>query len=154
MLDRGGNGTSTTAAQNNPWRYTGGYQDPGDGYYKFGARYYDAAGHFTQADNIAGSLTRPEKYNSYTYTAGDPINKIDPTGEIGFDAEQACLIGMAKSDKKLGPVSEGDAGAYWELAKGLGHGGHGGHGPFDSEAHGGGAGYHICMPGARHWQIG
>ena len=73
-------GTSTTAAQNNPWRYTGGYQDPGDGYYKFGARYYDSAGHFTQADNIAGSLTRPEKYNSYSYTAGDPINNTDLAG--------------------------------------------------------------------------
>ena len=65
----------------NPWRYTGGYQDPTDGYYKLGARYYDAAGHFTQADNIAGSLSRPEKYNSYSYTAGDPINNTDLSGQ-------------------------------------------------------------------------
>ena len=73
-------GTSTTAAQKNPWRYTGGYQDPTDGYYKLGARYYDAAGHFTQADSIGGSLARPEKYNSYTYTAGDPANSTDLSG--------------------------------------------------------------------------
>lgn len=85
-------GTSTTAAQNNPWRYTGGYQDPGDGYYKFGARYYDAAGHFTQADNIAGSLTRPEKYNSYTYTAGDPINSTDLSGNRGCAGSVAIAI--------------------------------------------------------------
>ncbi|WP_375432076.1 DNRLRE domain-containing protein [uncultured Friedmanniella sp.] len=79
-------GTSATAAANNPWRYTGGYQDPIDGYYKFGARYYDAAGHFTSADSIAGNITRPEKYNSYTYTAGDPINNTDLSGtNLGGD---------------------------------------------------------------------
>ncbi|WP_375432077.1 RHS repeat-associated core domain-containing protein [uncultured Friedmanniella sp.] len=78
---RGSITTSATAAANNPWRYTGGYQDPIDGYYKFGARYYDAAGHFTSADSIAGNITRPEKYNSYTYTAGDPINRTDLSGE-------------------------------------------------------------------------
>lgn len=79
-------GSSSTAAQNNPWRYTGGYQDPTDGYYHFGARYYDSAGHFNQADPIAGSLARPEKYNSYTYTAGDPINNTDLSGtNLGGD---------------------------------------------------------------------
>ncbi len=79
-------GTSTTAAQNNPWRYTGGYQDPGDGYDRLGARCYDAPGHFTQADNIAGSRTRPEKYNSYTYTAGDPVNNTDLVGLLSCGA--------------------------------------------------------------------
>ena len=74
-------GSSSTAAQNSPWRYTGGYQDPTDGYYHFGARYYDSAGHFNQADPIAGSLSRAEKYNSYTYTAGDPVNNTDLSGQ-------------------------------------------------------------------------
>ncbi len=44
----------------------GGYQDiEGDGYYHFGARYYDTKGHFTQPDSIQGICTRPEKFNSY-----------------------------------------------------------------------------------------
>jgi RHS repeat-associated protein len=87
-------GTSTTAAQNNPWRYIGGYQNPTDGYYKFGARYYDAAGHFTQADPVAGNISRPEKYNSYGYVAGDPINNTDLSGQaLNFGEETATTVG-------------------------------------------------------------
>jgi len=86
-------GTSTTAAQTNPWRYTGGYQDPTDNYYKLGARYYDAAGHFTQADPVAGSLSRSEKYNSYGYTAGDPANNTDLSGQDTSN----CAIGIVLS---------------------------------------------------------
>jgi RHS repeat-associated protein len=71
-----------TAAQNNPFRYIGGLQDKdsqgNDTYYKLGARYYDAHGHFTQADpNIPGG-------GSYNYTEGDPINKSDPSGLISW----------------------------------------------------------------------
>ena len=59
---------------------------PTDGYYHLGARYYDTQSHFTQADLVAGSLNQPEKYNSYTYTAGDPINNSDLNGESFFSA--------------------------------------------------------------------
>ncbi len=83
-------GTSTTAAQNNPWRYTGGYQDPGDGYYKLGARYYDAAGHFTQADNIAGSLTRPRS------TTATPIQRVTLSTTLILQ-EKKSPIGSAGS---------------------------------------------------------
>lgn len=67
-----------TAGPANPFRYIGGVQDKSssgdDGYYKLGARYYDAQGHFTQADPIVPGG------GSYNYTAGDPINRSDPSG--------------------------------------------------------------------------
>jgi hypothetical protein len=47
----------TVAAVGNPFRFHGGYYGiEGDGYYHFGARFYDAEGHFTQPD--------PERENS------------------------------------------------------------------------------------------
>lgn len=88
------NGTSSTAAAANPWRYTGGYQDPTDGYYHLGARYYDAAGHFTQADSVGGSLTRPERYNSYAYAASDPLNNTDLGGSISSADIQLVVLAI------------------------------------------------------------
>jgi RHS repeat-associated protein len=87
-------GSSSTAAQNSPWRYTGGYQDSVDGYYHFGARYYDSAGHFNQGDPVAGSLSRPEKYNSYFYASSDPINNTDLSGEATAGAVIGLTLGV------------------------------------------------------------
>jgi len=71
----------TTAAQNNPFRWHGGYYGiEGDGYYKFGARYYDADGHFTQPDPYPGSMAEPLRLNPYSYAQCDPINGTDPSG--------------------------------------------------------------------------
>jgi len=71
----------TTAAQNNPFRWHSGYYGiEGDGYYKFGARYYDADGHFTQPDPYPGSMGEPLRLNPYGYSSGDPTNNSDPNG--------------------------------------------------------------------------
>lgn len=69
----------TAIAQNNPWRYTGAYQD-GTGLYKLGERYYDPSqGRFTQQDPIVDVLD-PKLWNRYVYVGNDPINYTDPTG--------------------------------------------------------------------------
>lgn len=109
-------GTSTTAAQNNPWRYTGGYQDPVDGYYKLGARYYDAASHFTQADPVAGNINRPEKYNSYTYTAGDPINRTDLSGRDAFESTVGGFGLAVTSGSAVGAIFAGGPYAAGSIA--------------------------------------
>lgn len=69
-------------ANNNPFRYISGFQDtPGaEDYYKFGARYYDGHGHFTQPDPLLGSIINPRSMTAYGYAHGDPINLSDPTG--------------------------------------------------------------------------
>ncbi|MFD3514743.1 RHS repeat-associated core domain-containing protein [Streptomyces sp. NPDC058657] len=65
-------GTQETVPQ--PFRFTGGYQDP-TGMYHFGARYYDPQlGRFTQNDPSG------QEKNPYLYAEGDPLNRIDPDG--------------------------------------------------------------------------
>jgi RHS repeat-associated protein len=67
--------TSTNSAVvANNLRYIGGHQE-GANVYKLGARYYDAnLGRFTQMDPTG------QEANPYSYTAGDPINYLDPSG--------------------------------------------------------------------------
>ncbi|MFE0454990.1 RHS repeat-associated core domain-containing protein [Streptomyces sp. NPDC058914] len=60
-----------------PYRFAGNYQDP-TGLYHLKARYYDPnIGRFTQPDPSG------QEQNPYLYAAGDPVNKIDPSG-LGF----------------------------------------------------------------------
>jgi RHS repeat-associated protein len=64
-----------TAAAGNPFRYTGGHVDTSTGLYKLGARYYDPTlGRFTQPDPSG------QEINRYLYAAGDPCNRVDPSG--------------------------------------------------------------------------
>ncbi len=86
------------AAEANPFRYIGGYQDKdaagNDGFYKLGARYYDTQGHFTQPDAIAGSIGDPKTLTSYNYSGGDPINSADPSGNsLGSFVSGAVKVG-------------------------------------------------------------
>ncbi|MFJ9622235.1 RHS repeat-associated core domain-containing protein [Streptomyces sp. NPDC101181] len=63
-----------------------------------GARYYDPAlGRFTQADPSG------QEQNPYLYAAGDPVNRVDPTGlysvddftsDIGFIGSAATIGGF------------------------------------------------------------
>lgn len=76
-----------TIADDNPFRYISGFQDTAgaEDYYKLGARYYDAKGHFTQADPEPGQVDDPKTMTSYNYGDGDPINHYDPTGLMDWD---------------------------------------------------------------------
>jgi RHS repeat-associated protein len=49
-------------------------------------RFYDSArGRFTTADPAAsGTIARPNSWNRYAYTEGDPVNFYDPTGEFAY----------------------------------------------------------------------
>ncbi|MFI5904213.1 RHS repeat-associated core domain-containing protein [Streptomyces cyaneofuscatus] len=73
----------TATSTNQPFRYTGTYLDP-SGLYKMGARYYDPQlARFTQPDPSG------QESNPYAYTAGDPVNRVDPGGLdfLGLDKE-------------------------------------------------------------------
>jgi RHS repeat-associated protein len=70
--------TSTTVDQ--PFGHTGAYLDT-SGLYQMGARYYDrTTNRFTQTDP-SGKETNP-----YLYTAGEPVNRIDPRGLFGYNS--------------------------------------------------------------------
>ncbi len=91
--------TSETVPQ--PYRFTGGYQDP-TGLHHFAARYYDPnIGRFTSPDPSG------QEENPYLYAEGDPVNRIDPTGLFS-------LSGVADA---LGPIGDVATGSF-HLAQG------------------------------------
>ena len=63
-----------------PFGFAGGLYDPYTGLGRFGARDYDAeTGRWTAKDPL---LFEGGDTNLYGYVTGDPVNKIDPTGEL------------------------------------------------------------------------
>ena len=79
-----------TGTQYNPWQFAGGYLDASTLYYKYGTRYYDRFGRWTQKD------PKPSA-NPYLYANDDPVNMVDPTGTDGVNYSKqflkACIIG-------------------------------------------------------------
>lgn len=94
-----GKGTSpdTSIGQNNPWRYTSGYQDTPTGLYHYGARYYDPTlNRWTQIDPQTHLLDLKQG-DPYAYSGDDPINNTDPRGRelTGTQLGDAvCNIGV------------------------------------------------------------
>lgn len=63
------------------FQFAGGYRMP-NGLYHFGQRYYDpVVGRFTQQDprDQVGDLRQG---NRYLYAGDDPVNFVDPSGEL------------------------------------------------------------------------
>ncbi|MEU6956168.1 RHS repeat-associated core domain-containing protein [Streptomyces sp. NPDC045714] len=117
---RGVQRATTSEQVPQPYRFAAGYQDP-TGLYHFAARYYDP--------NI-GRFTTPDpsglEENPYLYAAGDPVNRIDPTGlysvddfksDIGFIGSTATIGGFVGGG--IGSVVPGAGTAAGTLVGGL-----------------------------------
>jgi hypothetical protein len=81
------------------------------------ARYYDpATGRFNRLDPFFGNLDDPQSLHKYLYTCDDPINGIDPSGEmsIGVAMASAFNIGM----QVVGVVSAAQT-AYKVITQGI-----------------------------------
>jgi RHS repeat-associated protein len=71
---------SSEAIDFQPFGYAGGLYDPATGLVRFGARDYDPSiGRWTSKDPIGFGGGQA---NLYAYVGGDPINWIDPEGEL------------------------------------------------------------------------
>lgn len=105
------NGGSSTAAQYNPFRYRGYYYDADLGLYYLNSRYYDSrTGRFINAD---GQLNVPLLgYNQYAYCENNPVNMIDPSGNIPFFVITAA-IGAVVGAVVGGVVAANNGGNVW-----------------------------------------
>jgi RHS repeat-associated protein len=90
---------ASTGTLQNPYRFLGGlgvYFDSATGLYKMGTRYYDPAlGRFTQVDPTEGGSA-----NAYDYADQDPVNKVDPNGDIGI-----AVVAVAVGARLAAPVA-------------------------------------------------
>ena len=83
-------------------QYTGQELDNNSGLYHYGARYYDANYllHFLSPDPVEPNAAYPQTLNRYAYVGNNPVNYIDPTGEVkipGSGKAKAALSSAATS---------------------------------------------------------
>jgi RHS repeat-associated protein len=80
--DAFGNLIARTGTTVNPFLFTGQQFDADSGFYHLRARYYQpGVGRFTSVDPYEGDIETPASLHKYTYSANDPVNKFDPSGE-------------------------------------------------------------------------
>ena len=95
LYDAYGSIINQTEILENSYKFTGEQFDSNLESYYLRARYYDpAAGRFVSRDPFAGFLERPLSLNDYLYGEGNPINAIDPSGNVALTE----YISIATSD--------------------------------------------------------
>jgi RHS repeat-associated protein len=83
----------------NNYLFTGEQYDNNVGFYYLRARFYNPSnGRFTQMDTFQGMVYEPKSLHKYLYTHSDPINNIDPSGNITL---QGLLTGLRVAGKLL-----------------------------------------------------
>ncbi|MGW2625559.1 RHS repeat-associated core domain-containing protein [Micromonospora taraxaci] len=93
-----GNATATDESNlgtSNLVRYAGGIYDQSTGFTKFGQRWYNPQqGRFTQQDNLS-FIGNPGKGNRYAYSACNPVNYTDPTGQdVWCNVKVGAAVGL------------------------------------------------------------
>ncbi|MCX7829817.1 MAG: RHS repeat-associated core domain-containing protein [Acidobacteria bacterium] len=64
-------------------RFTGQEKDEMTGYDNMHFRFYASSmGRFLKPDNVIPNASNPQSWNLYSYVENNPINYIDPTGQI------------------------------------------------------------------------
>ena len=98
-----GNIVSQTGALANLYTYTGRELDAETGLYYYRNRYYNPlTGRFLQTDPYPGPLSEPQSLNLYPYTANNPVNYIDPSGEMYiFHPNFWVELGESQGEKSL-----------------------------------------------------
>ncbi len=83
LYDAYGRQLAATGATPNSYLFAGERYDPNIGLYHLRARYYDQrTGRFISMDPHQGDLQTPASLHRYLYAYDNPVNFIDPTGEM------------------------------------------------------------------------
>jgi RHS repeat-associated protein len=85
------------------------------------ARYYDSStGRFPTLDPFIGNNVDPQSLHKYLYVHGDPVQGVDPSGEVTSISSLATvsIIG-GLFGALVGGIRGGVTGALWGLATGL-----------------------------------
>ena len=70
----------TTGTSTNPLLFAGQYRNTESGLYYLQVRYYDpSTGQFISVDPALSVTGQP-----YSYAGGNPVNAVDPTGDLAF----------------------------------------------------------------------
>jgi RHS repeat-associated protein len=81
--DAFGNPINRTGTTSNDYLYTGEQFDANLGFYYLRARYMNpSSGRFFTMDSFEGSGNDPNSLHKYLYTSNDPVNGIDPSGNV------------------------------------------------------------------------
>ena len=89
----GGNPTSTPTTS---LLYAGEQYDVDAQMYYLRARYYNPSnGLFNRMDPFAGNNQDPQSLHKYLYCHANPVNAIDPSGEMGFTLTGFSIISFA-----------------------------------------------------------
>jgi RHS repeat-associated protein len=87
----GGNPTTSQPARTS-LLYTGEQFDTGLQQYNLRARNYDPSiGRFTSMDPFPGSPDDPQSLHKYAYAHDDPVNNVDPSGQMSLGEVMTCL---------------------------------------------------------------
>jgi len=127
---------SSSGTTPNSYRFAGEQNDANLGLYYLRARYYNAGvGRFWSRDSAEINPDDPRELNRYVYTADNPVNAVDPTGNLlaenigenqqsANEAESGAATGRTAADaptralaKELSTEVEGDVLAPYNQAK-------------------------------------
>jgi len=78
-----GAGLTSASAALTTLLYSGEFSDLATGLQYLRARFYNPqTGRFNRVDDFAGNISDPQSLHKYLYTHADPVNGVDPSGEI------------------------------------------------------------------------
>jgi RHS repeat-associated protein len=118
----------TSGTTPNVFLYSGERSDSSIGLYHLRDRYYNqATGRFETQDSYEGDIQKPLTLHKYVYTADNPVNFVDPTGDEALISYAALTLYVAKQTartayiigKCIGQAFTSEAQAFGAVESGL-----------------------------------